>query len=268
MKRVRPILARQGGKSSLLKYLLPLVPADAQCYVEVFGGGAALMLAREKPQAGCVEVYNDFDKELVNAFLQAKNHPEELIRELSLRPNSRANFASQRQACGRCLTEIQRAARFLHQRMISFGADGKSFGVQKKIGGNGACGSMKYLHGKIADFAARFDRVSVECLDWRRCLDLYDKESTFFFIDLPYCGGAQGAYASFTEENFREIAARLATLRGRWLLTTSDSPAMREIFAGHAITAVHRAKRIAAANKNVDRYHELIISDKPMTNDR
>jgi DNA adenine methylase len=206
-----------------------------------------------------VEVYNDADGELCNAFRQAKNHPHEVIREIQLRPNSRADFYASRKACGKCRTEIQRAACFLHERMISFGGDGKSFGVQKSIGG-GACNSKAYLERKIIEFAARFDRVSVENLDWRRCLDLYDKPSTFFFLDPPYCGGSQGAYASWKESDFEDLRDKLISLRGRWLLTLNDSPALRAIFSSCVIRPVDRAKGIAAANKNVDRYHELIIT--------
>ena len=35
MKHVKPIVTWPGGKTSLLKHLLPLVPADAACYCEV-----------------------------------------------------------------------------------------------------------------------------------------------------------------------------------------------------------------------------------------
>ena len=252
--RVRPIVQWAGGKSSLLKHLLPRLPSpdEAACYVEVFGGGAALLLAKpHKPKQA--EVYNDSDGELVNAFRQAKCHPQELVRELSLMPNSRAEMMRNRVA-PTALTEIQRAAMFLHDRLISFGGDGKSFGVV-----TGANGSSEYLAEKITAFARRFDRVAVENLDWKRCLALYDTPRTFFFLDPPYVGGAQKGYASWTVEGFRELRGVLEKLAGGWLLTCSESPAMREVFAGCELLAVERAKGIAAKNKNVDRYCELIV---------
>ena len=55
-----------GGKGLLVKKLLPLVP-EHRIYVEVFGGGASLLLAKD-PAVSEVEVYNDLDSRLVNLF--------------------------------------------------------------------------------------------------------------------------------------------------------------------------------------------------------
>ncbi len=107
------------------------------------------------------------------------------------------------------------------------------------------------------------NRVAVECLDWQRCLTLYDTPGTFFFVDPPYVVGQQKSYASWTAENFRDLRMALKKLKGRWLLTCSDSPEMREVFAGCEILSVDRAKGIAAKNKNVDRYAELIVRAAP-----
>lgn len=222
--RVDPIVKWPGGKRRLCKHLLPLLPPHV-CYVEVFGGGAALLLAKEPSK---VEVYNDLNTELVNAFRMAKHHHPELLRELSLMPNSRLEMKLRRTRAP-WLTEIQRAAMFLHDRLISFGGDGQSFGVQKSAGG-GAASSTAALGEKIAAFAARFDRVVVECSDWRKILALYDSPATVFFLDPPYDEGAQKSYRGFSLDEWRELAAALATLKGAWLLTTSASPAMRELF--------------------------------------
>ncbi len=254
--RTKPIVVWPGGKSSLLAHLLPLIPADAKCYCEVFGGGAALLLAKPR-HPGQVEVYNDSFGELVNAFRMAKHHHPELIRELEFTPNSRAEMARQKSAPA--LTEIQRAAAFLHTRMISFGGDGGSFGVDKSSG-SGACNSTVYLAEKIRAFAARFDRVAVECLDWQRCLDLYDTPATFFFIDPPYIGGAQKAYASWTLADFAGLRDRLSALKGRWLLTCNDSPELRELFAGCTVRPVSRSKGIAICDGPRGTYQELIIT--------
>lgn len=258
--RTRPLVKWPGGKSSLLKHLLPLIPAERGCYCEVFGGGAAVLLAKPRTP-GQAEVYNDWDAALVNAFRQVKHHPEEVLRELAWRPNSRAEM--KRQLAAPALTEIQRAAEFLQQRMISFGGDGKSFGVQKSTGG-GACSSREFLELKVREFAARFDKVAVENLDWQRCLTLYDSPATVFFLDPPYIGGQQKAYASWTLADFQTLRAALARLKGRWILSCNDAPELRELFAGCEIRSVNRATGISSANKNKDRYHELIVSATAM----
>jgi DNA adenine methylase len=135
-----------------------------------------------------------------------------------------------------------------------------SFGVQKSSGG-GACSSRESLEGRIRDFSARFDRVSVENLDWQRCLELYDSPKTFFFIDPPYVGGKQKAYKSWTLADFQILCDVLANLKGRWVLTCSDSADMRKVFAGCRITAVDRSLGIAIQKEKRGRYLELIIQN-------
>jgi len=53
-----------GGKGKMVKKLLPLIPQH-KIYVEVFGGGASLLFAKEPSP---VEVYNDLNSDLVNFF--------------------------------------------------------------------------------------------------------------------------------------------------------------------------------------------------------
>ena len=56
-----------GGKQSMLKDILPLVP-EHDIYTEVFAGGAALLFAKEPVR---VNVINDLNGELVNFYRTA-----------------------------------------------------------------------------------------------------------------------------------------------------------------------------------------------------
>ena len=57
--------------------LLPLIPEHA-CYVEVFGGAAALLL--NKPPSP-MEVYNDADSELVNLFEVVRDDVDAFVKQ-------------------------------------------------------------------------------------------------------------------------------------------------------------------------------------------
>lgn len=59
-----------GGKQTMLKHILPLIPKH-KLYTEAFCGGCAVLFA--KPQADC-EVINDLNRSLVNFYLIAKRH--------------------------------------------------------------------------------------------------------------------------------------------------------------------------------------------------
>ena len=63
-----------GGKQTLLKHILPLIP-DHKLYTEAFCGGCAVLFA--KAPAEC-EVINDINTELVNFYKVAKTRYPEL----------------------------------------------------------------------------------------------------------------------------------------------------------------------------------------------
>ncbi len=61
----------RGGKFRLAPSIIKLLPPH-RIYVEVFGGAASVLLAKEPSQ---IEVYNDRDGALVNLFETIRNHP-------------------------------------------------------------------------------------------------------------------------------------------------------------------------------------------------
>lgn len=56
-KRLRSPIVWFGGKGHIVNKLLPLIPSH-KIYVEPFGGGANLLIAKEPSP---VEIYNDLD---------------------------------------------------------------------------------------------------------------------------------------------------------------------------------------------------------------
>lgn len=112
-----------GGKRMLRKAILERFPTDkVERYIEVFGGAAWVLFAKEK-QAGQLEVYNDINGNLVNLFRCVKYHCGELQREFDWLLSSREQFFDYvAQANMRGLTDIQRAARFFYVVKLSFGS--------------------------------------------------------------------------------------------------------------------------------------------------
>ena len=71
-----------GGKRALCKAILKRFPTEETGrYIEVFGGAAWVLFAREKIP-GQLEVYNDINSNLTNLFRCVKYHCGELQREL------------------------------------------------------------------------------------------------------------------------------------------------------------------------------------------
>lgn len=220
---MNPILRWPGSKRRHLKTLLPLIPEHV-CYVEPFAGGLAVLLGKEPSP---VEVVNDVHRDIVALYRCAQFHHKALCSEVELIVSARVNFADFK--VNRGLTDLQRAARFLMLNRSSFAGDCHSFAVQRK-GGGGSTFSRKQVREMIDQLNARMDRVVVECLDWQRCVELYDSEDTFFFVDPPYFGCDIHAYDGFDQEQMTRLREVLRKIKGRWLLTVDGSEFCRELF--------------------------------------
>lgn len=254
-RRARGLLPWPGGKSWLVPRLLKMMPPHT-CYCEVFGGSGALLLTKDRSP---LEVYNDAKSELVNLFRVVRFHRDELLAELELVLNSREEFAAYCQQPG--LTDIQRAARWFFRVQTCFGGTSiTSFGVSKLTGGAAMSSRIGRLE-KLAALSARLDRVCIENLDWRDCLERYDGPETFFFLDPPYTQGDAKLYGAWNDEQMQELAARIGSLKGHWLLTVDDSPNNRETFKAFRLIPVSRANGIEnrPGRKLTPIYRELLI---------
>jgi DNA adenine methylase len=252
-------LKRPGGKARLLPVLLPLFnEVHHTCYCEPFAG--SFTAGMNKPRSTC-EVLNDADQALVNAFRQIKHHRAALEAELGM-VNSRADLMRLRKADLAHLTEIQRAAIYLWSVLISFGADGQSFGVQK-TGGGGAGSRLSLFTQKLKDLQARLDGVIIESVDWQRCLKLYDSPATLFFLDPPYTTGPVKTYAPFTEEHMDALKAALLALKGQWCLTVDDTPANRARFGPWLRATKSSASGMGNHAKGTTQFHEIVCTSWP-----
>jgi len=71
---MNPLFGRPGGKKTLVKRLLLLVPEHG-IYVEAFAGSCALLFAKPPSR---FEILNDTDLEVLNFFRVVKHRPAEL----------------------------------------------------------------------------------------------------------------------------------------------------------------------------------------------
>lgn len=250
---VKPVLPWPGSKRRLLKHLLPLIPESARCYCEVFGGSAALLLAKPRHP---VEVVNDMNRDLVALMRNAHCHLPALLEEMHWFIASRADLHDFRAQPG--LTEIQRAARFLLRHKISFGGGGTSFGVSKTC----SKGFDRDTVGSdLEALRKRLNRVVVEELPYDRCLQNYDSPDTVLFLDPPYVDAPTGAYDGWTQSEMVQFRSRVDRLQGRWIVTINDSPANRDLFGDCKIRPVRTVNRkLNQAKARGATFGELIIT--------
>ena len=225
-----------GGKSRLRKFIIPMIPPHT-CYVEPFAGAAWVLFG--KPRSD-VEVLNDIDQELTTFFRVVKEKPEELIASFEWELVSRAEFDRLASLDPGTLTDIQRAHRFYYLIMAGWGGEARypRFQTSIKDGGHGnrLIGALKTLRKRLLPIHQRLRTVLIENLDWKDCVERYDSPTTVMYLDPPYLGnGVNYKFNMRGESDHRSIAEHLRQTKGFWLLSSYDTPEIREMFDRYEI---------------------------------
>ena len=168
--KIQSLIPWVGGKQALCRSIISRFPADFRdrTYVEVFGGGASVLLNKER---SVKEVYNDFNSNLVNLFRVVREHPKELQAALRYILNSREDFdtVKARLARGHNKDPVLWARDFFQLIKQSYGGGGTSFG--------GSPRSTWATFPLIDAVAERFQYVVVENLDFERLFRIHDGEA-------------------------------------------------------------------------------------------
>jgi DNA adenine methylase len=111
----RPALRYHGGKWLLAPWIISHFPKH-HIYVEPFGGGASILLRKQRSYA---EIYNDLDGEVVNLFRMLRDHGDEVKRLVSLTPFSRSEFVDAYEPTD---DDLEQARRTLVKSFMGFGS--------------------------------------------------------------------------------------------------------------------------------------------------
>ena len=88
----RPPMPWVGNKEKLLPYIHSILPPKFSQYLEPFGGSGAMLLSLPR-KASRLDIYNDFNIDLVNLFVCIRDSPMALLKEIEFLPfHSRAEF--------------------------------------------------------------------------------------------------------------------------------------------------------------------------------
>ena len=237
-----------GGKSQLAKKIVSMFPDEFDRYIEVFGGGGSVLFAKDKHAP--LEVYNDANGQLVNLFRCIRFHREELQREISGYINSREILDDiKAQINMRGFTDIQRAAMFYVQVKISYGADGRTYGCNKKDI------SPSYLT-EIEKRLKSGAGVTIEHKDFENLIKVYDRSNALFYCDPPYHKSEKYYDAEFTSSDHERLKACLSNIKGRFVLSYNDDDFIRNLYKDFKITEVERQNNLSRGS-----YKELIITN-------
>lgn len=242
-----------GGKQTMLKHILPLIPPH-KLYTESFCGGAAVLFAKCPAEA---EVVNDLNMDITNFYWMAKVSYNELKEEIDKTLHSRDIHAHAAHILQYPMFfhQVQRAWAVWALCKMSFASmmDG-SFGYD--FGG----GMPKKLTNAKDEFTerlcSRLDYVTIENRDALEVISTYDSDSAFHFVDPPYVNSDCGHYEGcFNEQNMEDLLKLLETVKGKFMLTMFPLPLI-ERYAIKNHWTIHRIERTISASKTSRRKQE------------
>lgn len=249
-----------GGKQRLADDLIALFPPH-RVYVEVFGGGASVLLSKSP---SVLDVYNDREDGLVNFFRVLRDQPDQLVPLLELTPYSRTEFLHSVDTWRTVDDPVEKARRFYVVVSQCFGGhavkddrSGKRGWGGERLGRMHLCraASTKNRVDHIWRFVERMRSVQVDNLDWRDCLDRYDHEDCLFYLDPPYVPETRrsGGYShELTLKDHEDLVAGVLGLAGVAIVSGYDHP-VYEALVDAGFTRHEFSVWITAGQRSVDR---------------
>lgn len=242
-----------GGKQTMLKHILPLIPVH-KLYTEAFCGGAAVLFAKHPVNA---EIINDLNMDLTTFYWMAKVYYAELKNEIDKTLHSRDAHAHAAHILNypQYFTQAQRAWAVWALCKMSF-----SSMLDGTFGYDFSGGMPKKLSNAKDDFTehlcSRLENVTIESRDAIEVISCYDNPDAFHFVDPPYINSDCGHYeGSFNEQNMEDLLKLLENIKGKFMLTMFPLP-MIEKYANKNGWIIHSIERTISASKTNRRKQE------------
>ena len=260
-RSARPVAPWIGGKRNLAETIIGVIERTPhRLYAEPFVGQGGVFLRR--PFRAPAEVVNDINRDVVTLFRVLQRHYLAFLDMLKWQLTSRAEFERLAGVDPDTLTDLERAARFIYLQRAAFGGKvaGQTFGV--------SYGPARFDVTKLVPLLEaaheRLAGVTIERLSWDAFIDRYDRPETLFYCDPPYAG-SEGDYGKgiWSAEDFARLADRLGRIKGRYLVSLNDTPAIRVVFQGSRLVPVRTTYTISSNGSPAGGARELLISGPP-----
>lgn len=276
-----------GNKTPILHILYALFPLEYERYIEPFGGSGAVLLG--KPWIDKFEVYNDYNRNLVNLFRCMRERPHTFIQNSGfLNLNSRDDFKALKQIINKEdfsdgnleaeleashiilpepveeeITELyttiakdydmKRAVTYLKLLRYSYSSSGKSFGCQPF--------SIRSLFSLIQQVSKRLDNAVIENQDFQVLIKHYDRPDAFIYCDPPYFSSEYVYDCGFTMDDHIRLHDTLKSAQGKWLLSYNDCPEIRELYKDCEIFDFSRIHSMVQKFEAGKEFQELLIGN-------
>jgi len=278
--RIRPIIKWAGGKSQLMPVIEAMIPKEFVSYREIFLGGAAVLLSLQPT----IAFASDTNERLINLYSQIKFSCDALLLEAS---SIEAEYNSLAKEQGLGASADQEA--FYYERREEFNSgstgirDSALFLFLNKAGFNGL-----YRENRKGLFNIPFGRrAKIQLVEAENAQNLSDflanvelkvsgfesalasaECGDFVYADPPYVPLTDTAsFTAYQSQGFdyedqvrlRDLLAD-ASLRGvQFLLSNSDTPIVRDLYADFTIESVSAKRNVGASARSRNVVNEVLV---------
>ena len=217
--KARQFFSSPGGKRAMASRVIKMMP-EHKVYVEPFAGGAAVFFSKEP---STVEVLNDMDDEIVNAYQSAQKISDSNLQQLMKRDwvISRKTFMALRDSTPK--TPMDKLYRFIYLKGASYGGMKESFQTRRD-------GENLGIVKRLPEIRERLSKVRIHKADAIKVILKYDSPEAFFFVDPPYPAEWKGAMGvgsgdsgeQYTDKDLAMLVKTLGSIKGKFLLTVSN----------------------------------------------
>jgi DNA adenine methylase len=207
------IIPYLGGKSKFANFIVPNIPTDISTYVEPFGGMFGIFFALDFTKIKDVNfIYNDKNNLNYLLFKNLKND-----KFIDLVKETEVDREYYRSCLKNIITEKDEMLLSLYWLVIlccsspyEIGKDSWRSSVEFEI--------FKMKHIAYSHHLSKIDKI--HNYDYQKIIEMYDSESTFFYVDPPYFGKEE-YYINhdFNKNSHKELSEFLNNIQGKFLLS-------------------------------------------------
>lgn len=264
-----PFIKWVGGKGRLLSQLVPLLPegVERMRHLEPFVGGGALFFARQPRRA----VLSDVNPSLVDTYLAVRDELSlvvKYLRRLERRHDPEVYYEVRERYNRKPMSRAKRAATFIYLNKTCFNGLHR---VNRRGEFNVPCG--RYTNPRILDeeglarASLALRNADIRCQGFEALLEVA-RPGDFVYLDPPYVPASASAnFTSYASDGFgpqeqrrlRDVYEALDD-RGCWLmLSNSDVPFVRELYADWNIDVVRAGRAINSNPRRRGKVNEVVV---------
>jgi DNA adenine methylase len=259
-----------GGKSRVLSQLAPLLPEGIALmrHVEPFVGGGALFFAQRPARA----LLADINPQLIATYEAVRDDVDSVIERLAqlsaAHGPERYYHVRHRYNHGKRLAPAERAAMFIYLNKTCFNGLHR---VNRRGEFNVPAGrytNPRILDAELLRAASReLARAELRC-DGFESLITYAKPGDFIYFDPPYAPASRTAnFTAYSQDGFgheeqvrlRDVFRELDRRRCKLMLSNSDVPVIRELYAKFNIDVVAAPRAVNCDASKRGPVRELVV---------